>query len=300
MKLFKSVQLATAMNIAHGQAIISPGEIALATGCDLIGTKPNAYLGGCVSDDYCNGLDGHRIFNHFHITSDSVKGFGQTLQLVPECRQIGAEITAGFTCGNDPSLVNGTEVVIPNVPETGFDFDSRTIKLLKRAKYESLSTALRTHMLCENEPKTHTCDSINHFSDGCSSAIDSTNGFTRFMNFFAVEECEPEVKDYHEDNGLVEEYKIYIGYDDLTFQLPNGNEAILNVHKVSQNRTLNRTSYKQLRSTRFLARSRKRAKLKPMLKSKNKLAILILKPALKQISSSKNISVMLPMRGNEN
>ena len=230
MKLLKSVQLATAMNIAHGQAIISPGEIALATGCDLIGTHPNSYLGGCVSDDYCNGLDGHRIFNHFHITSDSVKGFGTTLQLVPECRQIGADITAGFTCGTDPSLVNGTEVIIPNVPETGFNFDSRTIKLLKRAKYESLSTALKTH--CED--KTQTCDSINHFSDGCSSAFPSTNGFTRFMNFFAVDDCEPEIEVHQEDNGWVQEHKIYIGYDDLTFQLPFGDEAIIDVHKVSR------------------------------------------------------------------
>ena len=86
MKLFKSVQLATAMNIAKGQTLISPGAKALAAGCDLTGTKPNSYLGGCVSNEYCNGLDDHRIFNHFHFTSDSVKGFGQTLQLVPECR----------------------------------------------------------------------------------------------------------------------------------------------------------------------------------------------------------------------
>ena len=34
-----------------------------------------------------------------------------------------ADITAGFTCDSDPSLANGTEVVILNVPETGIDFD---------------------------------------------------------------------------------------------------------------------------------------------------------------------------------
>ena len=116
MKLLKSIQLATVANIAQGQALIQPSAIALAAGCDLDGSKPNAYLGGCVSDDDCKELDGHRIFNHFHFTADSVRVFNQTLQLVPECRKIDADITAGFTCGTDTRLVTGTDVVIPNVP----------------------------------------------------------------------------------------------------------------------------------------------------------------------------------------
>ena len=53
MKLLKSIQLAAVANVTQGQALISPSAIALAAGCDLDGSKPNAYLGGCVSDDYC-------------------------------------------------------------------------------------------------------------------------------------------------------------------------------------------------------------------------------------------------------
>merc|ERR1712176_118273 len=87
MKLLNSILLATAT--AQGQAA---GVKALASNCDLDGYEPNAYLGGCVSDDYCNGLNGHRIFNHFLFTADLVSGFGQTLQLVPECRRIDADI----------------------------------------------------------------------------------------------------------------------------------------------------------------------------------------------------------------
>ena len=232
MKLLKSIQLATVANVAQGQALLPPSALALAAGCDMDGAKPNAHLGGCVSDDYCKELDGHRIFNHFHFTADSVRGFNQTLQLVPECRQIDADITAGFTCGTDTQLLTGTDVVIPNVPVTAYGFDSRTIKLLKKSKYHSLTTALETHKLCEEEPENYTCNAINHFSDGCSSTSQPINGFTRFTNFFSVDDCEPEITEHHEDNGWVEEYKIFIGYDDLTVQLPGGQEATLDVHKV--------------------------------------------------------------------
>ena len=79
MKLLNSILLATATDVAQGQAVNSPVAKALANGCDLDGATPNAYLTVCVSDDYCNGLDGHQIFNHFLFTADSVRGFGQTL-----------------------------------------------------------------------------------------------------------------------------------------------------------------------------------------------------------------------------
>ena len=221
MKVLKLIQLATVANVSHAKAQISAAAKALAAGCDLDGAKPNAYLRGCVSDDYCHGLDGHRIFNHFHLTSDSVRG--QRLTLVPECRQINADITAGFTCGTDTRLATGGEVVIPNVPVTGVDSDTRTIKLLKTEKYKSLSTAL----------KTHNDTIINHFSDGCSSPFPPENGFTRFTNFFSIKDCEPEqIK--QDNNGLIIGFKIFIGYDDLTVTVPVVQKVtVVDLHKVS-------------------------------------------------------------------
>ena len=45
------------------------------------------------------------IFNHFYENGDG------ELQLIAECRSIAAEPTSGFTCGNDPTLLTGTEVI---------------------------------------------------------------------------------------------------------------------------------------------------------------------------------------------
>ena len=100
---------------------------------------------------------------------------------------------------------------------------------MKKSKYESLSTALESHEFCHP-----TCDTIHQFSDGCSGSSQLIDGLTKFTNFFSVGDCEPEVTEHHNDNGWIEEYKIFVGYDDLTIQLPGGQEAILDVHKVSQ------------------------------------------------------------------
>ena len=60
----------------------------------------------CISDSDCRNMSGEKnvIFNHFYENSNG------ELQLIAECRSIAAEPTAGFTCGNDPSLLTGTEV----------------------------------------------------------------------------------------------------------------------------------------------------------------------------------------------
>ena len=100
-------------------------ETVLAAGCDVKGLRPNAFEGGCISDEVCNGIPGHRIFNHFNFASVENVQQNRTLELVPECRQINANPTPGFSCGTDTRLQTGTEVIIPNVPETGYAFDNR-------------------------------------------------------------------------------------------------------------------------------------------------------------------------------
>ena len=100
-------------------------ETALAAGCDVKGSKPNAFEGGCISDEVCNNVPGHRIFNHFNFASVEDAHQNRTLELVPECRKIDDSPTPGFSCGTDTRLKSGTEVVIPNVPETGYSFDNR-------------------------------------------------------------------------------------------------------------------------------------------------------------------------------
>ena len=57
-------------------------------------------------------------------------------------------------------------------------------------------------------------------------------GYTKFTDFFAVSGCDPQVSNHNGTNGWSEEYKIFIGYDDLTVGLPGGKEVIVDVHKV--------------------------------------------------------------------
>ena len=217
--------------VAEIQPVPSAVESALAAGCDPNGIKPNAFQGGCVADVFCNEQAGYHIFNHFHFSTDT-SGAAE-LKLIPECRPVTANITPGFTCGVDTTLATGTEVVIPNVPVTGYNFDARSIRLLKTGKYASLETALASHKLCEDEPERYTCENIDHFTDGCLSTLPSTNGLTRFTNAFSFADCAPEIIEHHEDDGWIEEYKIFIGYDDLSIDLPGGQKATLDVHKVS-------------------------------------------------------------------
>ena len=204
-------------------------EVALSAGCDTNGDLPNAFNGGCISDKNCNTINGYRIYNHFYGESCA----NGTITLVPECRPITASPTPGFTCGTDTRLAIGTEVVLPNVPETEFAFDDRKVKLLRQEKYGSLAAGLNSQHLCSNEPGNYTCDFINQFSDGCNSPFNSTDGFTKFTDFFSVAGCEPKVTEHLEANGWVEEFKVFIGYDDLTWTLPGLQEVALDVHKVS-------------------------------------------------------------------
>ena len=48
---------------------------------------------------------------------------------------------AGFTCGTDPSLIEGTRVVVPNVPETEYT-DERQVTILREGHYKEFFTAL--------------------------------------------------------------------------------------------------------------------------------------------------------------
>ena len=83
--------------------------ILSALGCsDGFSCWKGGWTGGlsCISDSDCRNMSGEKnvIFNHFYENSNG------ELQLIAECRSIAAEPTAGFTCGNDPSLLTGTEV----------------------------------------------------------------------------------------------------------------------------------------------------------------------------------------------
>ena len=60
MKILKLIQLATVANVSHAKAQMSAAAKAFAAECDLDGAKPNAYLGGCVSDHYFHGLLGRK------------------------------------------------------------------------------------------------------------------------------------------------------------------------------------------------------------------------------------------------
>ena len=217
MKLLASVIVAAA---TANQA----AESALNAGCSKDGLKPNAFQNGCISDDVCNKMENYRIFNHFYYSTDS-----EELTLVPECRKIDADITAGFACGTDTQLKHGSEVVIPDVPETDFISDDRSVKLLKTTRFASVKAALGLH--CEEIFDDPTCITVNHFEDGCESTLANVNGYTVFKNFFTVPGCEAERTEHHDDAGWIEEYKIFVGYDDLVRTL-RGKEITLDVHKV--------------------------------------------------------------------
>ena len=60
----------------------------------------------------------------------------------------------------------------------------------------------------------------------------SIDGYTKFTDFFAISGCDPEITEHQNNAGWSEEYKIFIGYDDLTVGLPGGKEVTVDVHKV--------------------------------------------------------------------
>ena len=137
--------------------------------------------------------------------------------LVPECRKIDAPDMPGFTCGSDPSLEAGTKIVVRGVPETHNQNGGRRVKLLKSDQYTDLSTALDGQSECPNHQDNY-CATINHFHNGCDSTnVDDVNvdGFAVFSNPFHQPGCEPNITEIVSNDSLMEEYKLYLGYDDL-------------------------------------------------------------------------------------
>merc|ERR1711868_299777 len=117
------------------------------------------------------------------------------MKLVSECRSISAEAMAGFTCGTDPTLENGTRVVVPNVPTTGYHADDREVTILKKGDYHGFLTALASQEKCPVHGDDATCDPILFFQRGCASTR-IENGLVVFENAFYQQDCMPEVEDH--------------------------------------------------------------------------------------------------------
>ena len=155
-------------------------------------------------------MENFSIFNHF-VESES------GMALVPECRNTDAPAMSGFTCGSDPDLETGTKIVVRGVPEIHNQNGGRRVKLLKSDQYTDLSTALDGQSECPNHQDNY-CATINHFHNGCDSTnVDDVNvdGFAVFSNPFHQPGCEPNITEIVSNDSLMEEYKLYLGYDDL-------------------------------------------------------------------------------------
>merc|ERR1712131_252864 len=137
----------------------------------------------CISDSDCRNMSSEKnvIFNHFYENSNG------ELQLIAECRSIAAEPTAGFTCGNDPSLLTGTEVFIPK-------------RIVQRRRDERKTTILRQdqHLLLQGLLKEHSeknchgqCTPINVFDKSNCDGVE-VNDLVHFPNAFNYgEDCMP-------------------------------------------------------------------------------------------------------------
>ena len=136
---------------------------------------------------------------------------------------------AGFTCGTDPSLIEGTRVVVPNVPETGYT-DERQVTILREGHYNEFFTALDGQQQCPNHSTDAVCPNILFFQSGCASTR-IENGLVVFEDAFNQQNCMPEVTDHNETDSWVEEHKIVIGYNDLVETIPGGLVTKLDIHK---------------------------------------------------------------------
>ena len=136
---------------------------------------------------------------------------------------------AGFTCGTNPSLEEGTRVVVPNVPETGYT-DERQVTILREGHYKEFFTALAGQEQCPNHSTDAVCPNILFFQSGCASTR-IENGLVVFENAFNQQNCMPEVTDHNETDSWVEEHKIVIGYNDLVETIPGGLVTKLDIHK---------------------------------------------------------------------
>lgn len=205
----------------------SISEIYLSHGCE--GATPNALFDGhtfkgCISDIECDGKSGHHIFNHFDETHGS-------LTLVPECRSTTARPMPGFTCGSDPTLEEGTKIVVNNIPTTGYP-DDRKITILKSGRYSSLEADLAGQYDCPKHGTEAYCPDIKQFHDGCPSTK-IEDGFVVFMDPFNQADCKAKVTDHKTNDEWTEEHKIFVGYDDLVATLPGGSVQVKrDIHKV--------------------------------------------------------------------
>ena len=136
---------------------------------------------------------------------------------------------AGFTCGTDPSLIEGTRVVVPNVPETEYT-DERQVTILREGHYNEFFTALAGQQQCPNHSTDAVCPNILFFQSGCASTR-IENGLVVFENAFNQQNCMPEVTDHNETDSWAEEHKIVIGYNDLVETIPGGLVTKLDIHK---------------------------------------------------------------------
>ena len=168
-------------------------------------------------------MDDHHIFNHFDNSGDD-------LTLVPECRSVSAQAMAGFTCGTDPTLEEGTLVIVPNVPKTGYTDDERQVTILREGHYKGFYTALEKQ--CPSHGTDAVCDNIEFFKSGCASTR-IENDLVVFEDAFDQQNCMPKVTDHNGTDSWVEEHKIVVGYDDLIRTLPGGlGDTKLDIHKV--------------------------------------------------------------------
>lgn len=225
MKFLNSILIAGSTNATMTASEASLADIKIRACSDK---TSNALFDGstfiaCISDLDCDIKDDYHIFNHF---DDS----GEEIALIPECRSISAQPMAGFTCGSNPSLVNGTQVVVPNIPVTGYT-DDRQITILKKGFYNDFVTAVKGYEKCPNHSTDTECKNILFFQNGCQSTR-IENGLVIFEEPFNQQDgCMPVVSDPNGTDSWVEEHKIIIGYNDLVETLPGGLESKLDIHK---------------------------------------------------------------------
>ena len=154
-------------------------------------------------------MDNFSIFNHFDESESGVA-------LVPECRSNSAPVTPGFTCGSDPTLTSGTTIVVRGVPvidDESTITDERRVKLLLTGRYGELEAALQSS--CPDHDDNE-CETIDYFQNGCDTgSSDVVDGLVVFDNPFNQPDCGPKVTYHTENDSLIEERQIYLGYDDL-------------------------------------------------------------------------------------
>ena len=139
----------------------------------------------------------------------------------------------GFTCGSDPTLETGTKIVIKNVPTTGYSFDHRLVNILKTGQHGDLENALTSYKDCPTGNRHATCEPIQLFQNGCHATTGTrSDDFVVFNNAFTNGAgCGAKIIDHNGTDTWIEEYKLYLGYDDLVKEV-FGEKSILDVHRI--------------------------------------------------------------------